>query len=242
MVRINIIYPLVLGSVTGAFQSASFTNSAAPSVASSLGESTPSSVQSAHRRAILSGYTPNNLKKRSNTVLFAKKKRGAAAVKGGKVQVKILKHVEGTGRVGDVVSVSPAFWENKLKKTGSAIMITDEEVLTQKKEAAAVAEEALDHANHVKEKIEGMGAIAFAKKAGPDGHLFGGINKKSILLMLQSNFPNGALSGKAYKVLDVKDESGSSLNHDIKEVGEYQADISLHPKVDVRVKIIVTFE
>ena len=223
--------------VAGAFQAASFVNSAAPSVASSVGDSAPSSVHAAHRQAVLSGYY-----QKSHTVLFAKKKRGAAAVKGGKVQVKMLKFVEGTGRVGDIVSVSPAFWENKLKKTGSAVMITDEEVIEEKKEAATVAQESLDHANHLKDKIEEMGAIIMSKKAGPDGHLFGGINKKNILSELQSKFPKGALDGKAYKVLDIRDQSGAVVDHDIKELGDYDVDVSLHADVHAKLKLSVSSE
>ena len=155
---------LSFGTGASAFTAASFVSSAAPSMVLVEEASAPSSIYAARHHAILHGYQP------SGTALNARKKRGAAAVKGGKVQVKMLKYVEGTGRVGEVVSVSPAYWENKLKKTKSAVMITDDEVQAEKVEEDAARRASLEKANELKSKISEM-EIIISKKSGPNGKL-----------------------------------------------------------------------
>jgi len=235
---ILIILVISLSYVTSAFHSASFVKAAEPTiVTASEPSSTPSRIYSARNLAIVSGY------RKSETSLHAKKsKRGAAVKKGGKVQVKMLKFVEGTGRVGDIVTVSPAYWENKLKKTKSAVMITDDEVAEEKKEANAAAKQNLDTAKKIKEKITNIGSIDMFKKAGPDGHLFGGINKKALLSEVQKKLPKGSLEGKIFKVLSVKDDSDSLVSHDIKNVGVYKIKLNLHTDVQVDVTINVQAE
>ena len=56
---------------------------------------------------------------------------------------------------------------------------------------------------------------------------------------MQNKLPKGALKGKVYKVLELKDESGAKLDHDIKEIGNYEAKINLHPQVQTQLKISV---
>ena len=132
--------------------------------------------------------------------------------------------------------------ENKLKKTKSAVMITDDEVAEEKKEANAAAKQNLDTAKKIKEKITNIGSIDMFKKAGPDGHLFGGINKKALLSEVQKKLPKGSLEGKIFKVLSVKDDSDSLVSHDIKNVGVYKIKLNLHTDVQVDVTINVQAE
>uniref|UniRef100_A0A7S1ZP95 50S ribosomal protein L9, chloroplastic n=1 Tax=Trieres chinensis TaxID=1514140 RepID=A0A7S1ZP95_TRICV len=168
----------------------------------------------------------------SLTVLSAKKNRRGATGggKGGKVQVKLLKYVEGTGSIGDVVLVAPAFYENKLKKTKSAVPISNEGVAAERAEDEMKRKEANEAAKQMKEKIEGS-RIEFSMKAGPDGHLFGGVNYKSIMSELSKQFPKGAL-GKGVKIKSLKSDDGAEVPHDIKELGEYKASVSLLGDID----------
>lgn len=235
-IRISLLIASMCGALA-AFQSASFVQPAVPSIVES-NTPAPTSVGRARHTAIVTGYG----RTQANTgVLFAKKK-GAAVKKGGKVQVKMLKFVEGTGRIGDVVTVSSAFWMNKLKKTNSAVMITDSEADAEKKASDTKAKEAIDLANDLKAKIEDIGTLSISKKAGPDGQLFGGVGKKAVLQSLATKFPKGCLAGKAVKVANVKDQDGSVLKHDIKEIGEYDITLALHAKVKVDFKVDITSE
>lgn len=164
---------------------------------------------------------------------------GASSSKGGKVQVKLLKYVEGTGSIGDIVLVAPAFFENKLKRTKSAILISDEEVQTEKlnleRSKKEQMQQALDMQCKIKETI-----INFSKKAGPEGHLFGGVGRKDILEELRRKFPLGTLEGKHIKVISLKRLDGEEIKADIKDTGSYLAMVSLLVDVNAEFRVEVT--
>lgn len=172
------------------------------------------------------------------TVLCAKKKKDTTVGKGGKIQVKLLKHIAGTGQAGDVINVAPAFFRNKLEKSGSAIRISEEEVEQETAEKKQKDAEERASANDMKEKIESM-TLNLMRKAGPEGHLFGGIGYKIILGELKNEFPKGALDAKYIKITQVKGEDGKVLKHDIKDIGEYEATISLLKGISANFKVSV---
>uniref|UniRef100_A0A7S4IWM6 Large ribosomal subunit protein bL9 C-terminal domain-containing protein n=1 Tax=Odontella aurita TaxID=265563 RepID=A0A7S4IWM6_9STRA len=133
--------------------------------------------------------------------------------------------------------VAPAFFENKLRKTQSAVVVTDEEVKKEREEQAKDAKETLDAATEMMGKIEGL-TLTFPMKAGPNGHLFGGVNYKAILKELIKQFPKGAL-GKGVKIETVQDEEGKAIPHDIKEVGDFKATVSLMKDVSADIALSV---
>ena len=175
----------------------------------------------------------------ADTKLFAKKKTVAAAPK--KVQVKLLKHIAGTGQAGDVIMVTPAFFNNKLRPTKSAEIISDEEVKKQKFEADA-RQSALDAAaNEVVKSLEDF-VLSIPRKCGPDGQLFGGIGPKVIMEELSKKIPTELWSDKHVRVATVVDEEGNALKGDIKHVGMFSATISLTKDVVGKVAISVVEE
>lgn len=225
---------------------ASFVAPGSPSIVSNLFTPAPSPSILSRQKAISTCYGNciSLTRSSSTTPLFAKKSRaggakGAPVLKNGKLQVKLLKYVPGTGNIGDVILVAPAFFENKLKKTNSAKIVTDEEVANEKEKLDANQKQREAAAAEMQEKLNEM-KVVFEKKAGPEGHLFGGIKAKDILNELKTKFPKGsAIEGKAVKVLKMKDEEGNIVNHDIKEVGDYTVTISLMADVRADVSISV---
>jgi len=171
--------------------------------------------------------------------LFAKKKQ--AIGKGGKLQVKLLKYVEGTGKIGDVVMVAPAFFENKLKREKAAVLISDEEIAAQKEEDESQLKEKIQAAKDVQEKLKDF-TLVIPHKAGPSGHLFGGISNKLILDELKKNFPAGALEGKQVKITSVEGEDGKKMKHDIKDLGDFTVNISLFKDIDANLIVSVIEE
>ena len=155
---------------------------------------------------------------------LSKKKAAPASVK--KIQVKMLKYVEGTGHVGEIVMVTPAFFQNKLRPSSSAVMITDEEVTRAKLETAALEKETRVKAEALKERITDL-SISIRRKAGPDGHLFGGIGPKCIMEELEKTINDDFLKQKSVKIMSVTNEVGSALDGDIKHTGVYKASLSL---------------
>jgi len=212
----------------------------------------PTSLQA--KRIIISGYGLNNnpsvtIPRKVNTAkpklsgpaLLAKRGKVGGVIKGGKVQVKLLKYVEGTGKIGDIVQVAPAFFENKLKRTNSAVLISDEEVEQQNAERSAADKLKQAIALDMKSKIDDI-ELQLAKKAGPEGHLFGGVGKKDILKELKDRFPVGALDGKQIKIISVHDEDGNEVKGDIKVLGTFSTTIELLKDITAKFSIVVNSE
>jgi len=236
---------LVAAAATSSFVKSSFVPPAAPTVASGPYRYPAAAAAAAARvrpasggSAVVGDFTAATT---TSTMLFGKKKKAPPKGKGGKIQVKLLKYVDGTGKVGDVIMVAPAFFENSLKKTGSAVRVTDEEVVTETAEKQKKDREALKGALDLQEKVADV-RLVFPMKAGPEGHLFGGIKFKAILSELGKQFPKGALS-KTVKIESVK-KSGEGgdvvISHDIKELGEYTATLSLLKDINAEFAISVT--
>jgi ribosomal protein L9 len=127
------------------------------------------------------------------------------------VQVKLLKHVAGTGQAGDVVLVNPAYFNNKLRPQQAAKIVSKEEVEAQVAETiakiASTREQALAwkevlHSSSDTDDMDSTHSLQSASyvlhlsdnKTGPDGHkLFGGIGVKKLyqelMTDLESKFP-----------------------------------------------------
>jgi large subunit ribosomal protein L9 len=138
----------------------------------------------------------------------------------------MLKYVEGTGHVGEIVMVTPAFFQNKLRPSAAAVMITDEEVAKAKLEAEALEKETRVKAEALKERIADL-SIVIRRKSGPDGHLFGGIGPKCLMEELHKSINDDFLNQKSVKILSITNVDGSELDGDIKHTGVYKASLSL---------------
>ena len=114
-------------SIVHAQSSAAFVNTASSTQSvKKIQKPTPSMGSFAQVR-VVQGASPTF--KRDGLPLYAKKKKKDTTVgKSGKIQVKLLKYVAGTGSAGEVIMVAPAFFANKLQKTGSAVRISDDDV------------------------------------------------------------------------------------------------------------------
>lgn len=207
-----LVSSVVAGSKTN---KASFVPPASPRLSSSR----------APTEAVATGYGLYKNGAISDTKLFAKKKKAAAAAP-KKIQVKLLKHIAGTGQAGDVIMVTPPFFNNKLRPTKSAELITDEAVETEQAEKKAHDGEVNAAAKEIQTELEGF-TLQIAKKAGPDGQLFGGIGPKILMEELNKQLPKDLWSEKGVKITAVKDEDGKKMKGDIKHTGTFTVDVSL---------------
>lgn len=173
----------------------------------------------------------------SATQLASKKKSAA----GAKIQVKMLKYVAGTGIVGQVIQVTPAFYHNKLLPTKSAELISNEEMKLEQAQVAAEEKETREKANELKEKLSGI-TLQIKRTAGPDGHLFGGIGPKAIVDELKMMIVDDFLDQKGVKVMAITDEDGSKLRGDIKHTGKFSAGISLTKDISAKIEVVVAPE
>lgn len=172
------------------------------------------------------------------TALSAKKKAGAAAPK--KVQVKLLKHIAGTGQAGQVIQVTPAFFNNKLRPTKSAVLISDDEVAEEQAQARQDEQERVAQATAIRDALSER-KLELQRKAGPDGQLFGGIGPKNIMEELKSMLGDeGELIGaKGVKITSLLDGNGKKMRGDIKHTGEFVAMLSLTKDITAKVEIVV---
>lgn len=153
----------------------------------------------------------------------------------------MLKYVEGTGHVGEIVMVTPAFFQNKLRPTASAVIISDEEVMKAKAEQAAQEQETRAKAESLKEQLTGL-SISILRKAGPEGHLFGGIGPKCIMEELGNRIQDDFLKNKNVKILSIADDNGDILRGDVKHTGTYHVSMSLTNDISASFDMIVAPE
>lgn len=155
----------------------------------------------------------------------------------------MLKYVAGTGNVGDVVNVTPAFFNNKLRPQKAAEKVTDEEVAKEEAENAAQTSARNAAAESLKEQLESdKFELCMKRKAGPDGQLFGGIGVKTLMDGLRTQLPNSLWDAKGVKITGMTDEDGKKLKHDIKHTGSFGATISLTKEISAEVSIAVEAE
>jgi large subunit ribosomal protein L9 len=225
-------------SQSNSYTSSAFVPPASPATTtSSHQQKAIPSTQTFTQTRVIQGVSPG----RNGLPLFAKQKKDSTTGKGGKIQVKLTKHIAGTGQAGDVIMVAPAFFQNSLLKSGSAVRISNDEVEKASAEKAQLDKDSSLAANDMKAKLDDR-TLSLSKKAGPDGQLFGGIGFKCIMEELKKEFPAGCLDAKYIKITSFKDDDGKVLKHDIKSVGDYTATISLLKGVSADFKIEVTGE
>lgn len=173
------------------------------------------------------------------------KKKGASA--GGsttstkKIQVKLLKHIAGTGQAGEVVTVTPAFFQNKLRASKAAVMISDEEVAKEKEKADALEKQINDKALELQERLKDL-TLVMKRKAGPGGQLFGGIHAKNIVEELRKYLNDDFVEGKGVTLKAITDAEGNNMKTDIKNIGEYRVNIALTKSVKASFVLSVTSE
>jgi hypothetical protein len=135
--------------------------------------------------AVSTGY---GLCSTDTTTLFAKKKAVAAAPK--KIQVKLLKHIAGTGQAGEVILVTPAFFNNKLRPTKSAEIISDEQVEKERAESKARQAALNAAANEIVGTPCRILFCRFDEKAARTDNSSEGIGPKVVMEELSKQLPN----------------------------------------------------
>mmetsp|Transcript_38382 Transcript_38382/g.69171 ORF Transcript_38382/g.69171 Transcript_38382/m.69171 type:complete len:283 (+) Transcript_38382:159-1007(+) len=251
------------------YAKASFVPPAAPTLVSPLkpiksSAGWPSAVNHPSRgqQQIVNGYGTYRAVSTS-TSLFAKKKKGGDPVaKKAKIQVKLLETVPNIGQNGDIIFVSSAVFQNQLKLSNKARLVSAEEMIKLEQEKEEQEQEMKEMAIKTKSlldeaMLENLGgedqcedngdicgvALSMKRKAGPEGNLFGGVNPKMVMEALKEKYPEGSWDGKQVKLAEVKDVEGKDVKKkDIKHIGEYTLSVSLGSGVDVTFILSISAE
>jgi large subunit ribosomal protein L9 len=145
--------------------------------------------------------------------------------------ILLREDVEALGGRGEIVKVRAGYARNYLLPQGLATLATKGNVKQIEQEREALLKKAAVEKATAEAQKEQMGAIelAFERKAGEGGTLFGSVTSMDIAHALQQ---------KGYEV----DRRKIALRDPIKETGEYVVKVKLHREVALEVPVTVTAE
>lgn len=145
--------------------------------------------------------------------------------------ILLREDVDALGGRGEIVKVKAGYARNYLLPQGLATLATKGNVKQIEQERSALLKRASEERATAELQKEQMGVIelAFERKAGEGGTLFGSVTSMDIAEALQA---------KGYEI----DRRKIVLREAIKETGEYTVNVKLHREVVLQVPIKVTDE
>jgi large subunit ribosomal protein L9 len=145
--------------------------------------------------------------------------------------ILLREDIETLGGRGEIVKVKAGYARNYLLPKGLATLATKGNVKQIEQERAALLKKAAVERATAEGQKEQMGSIslAFERKAGEGGTLFGSVTSMDIAQALQE---------KGYEI----DRRRISLRDAIKETGEYTVKVKLHREVTLDVPVTVSAE
>ena len=147
------------------------------------------------------------------------------------MEVILLEDIRKVGRKGDTVTLKDGYARNLISKKQAAELNakTLNDIKLQKKHDEKVAEQKLQDAVTLKDRLAGM-VIRVSVKVGKDGKLFGSVSSKEI-----------ADAFKKQLGIDI-DKKKIVLPEPIKELGKKELPIKLHPEVSATLSVEVVGE
>ena len=148
------------------------------------------------------------------------------------MKVILNKDVKGTGKAGDVVTVSDGYARNMLIPRGLATEATQSNIRQLEKQKAIAAEKKAEEKAAAQELAEKLNkaSIKMKIKAGEGGRIFGSIKSKDIADAI--NMQLG---------MDI-DRKKVKLDAPIKQVGQTDVDMRLYQDVNAKIKVIIEAE
>lgn len=144
------------------------------------------------------------------------------------MKVILTADVKGQGKKGELVNVSDGYARNFLFPKNLAIEADSAAMSELKNREAAAAhhkKEEIDAAKALAQKLEGEKVVIHAK-AGAQGKLFGAVTSKEIATEVNKKFGT-AIDKKKLSVADIKN------------FGEYTAEIKLYVGISAKITVVV---
>ena len=136
------------------------------------------------------------------------------------MDVILLENIQNLGNLGDLVSVKPGYARNFLIPYGKAVWATDNariKVDERRAQLAELEEARLDVARAKSERLPAE--LTVARKASEDGKLYGSVSATDIAEILHGQ-------GIAVNRTEISLPQGP-----LKEIGEVDLDVLLHPEI-----------
>lgn len=149
------------------------------------------------------------------------------------MQVILLDKIAHLGKVGDQVNVKSGFARNYLIPQGKAVMATKaniEHFEARRAELEEKAAQALAAAADRATRLEALGSVTIAAKAGDEGRLFGSIGTRDIA---------EAITAKGVEVAKSEVRLPNGL---IRTLGEHQVTFQFHGEVFSHLNVVIITE
>ena len=146
-------------------------------------------------------------------------------------KILLREDIENLGGRGEVVKVKAGYARNFLLPKGIATLATKGNVKQIDRERETLLKKAATERSTAEAQAAQMGniSLAFERKAGEGGTLFGSVTSMDIAEALQA---------KGYEI----DRRKIVLKDTIKETGEYTVNLKLHREVSMQIPVTVTAE
>ncbi|MCM0084276.1 50S ribosomal protein L9 [Geomonas sp. Red32] len=145
------------------------------------------------------------------------------------MKVILKENVENLGHIGDIVKVAPGYARNYLLPKGFAIEATEKNAKAlehAKRQLEYKKNRVLEAAKQLSAKIEGL-SLSIAHQAGADDKLFGAVTNMELAELLKA------------QGLEI-DRKKIVLDEPIKHLGDFTAQVKIHPEVSATLKISIT--
>ncbi len=145
------------------------------------------------------------------------------------MKVILLADVKGKGKKGELCNVSDGYARNFLFPKNLAVEADNaamSELKSKTESAAHHKQEEIDRATETANKLNGK-SVTLTAKAGSAGRLFGSITSKEI-------------AAEVEKQLGIKIDRKKMTVADIKNFGEYKAEIKLYNGISAAITVKVT--
>ena len=149
------------------------------------------------------------------------------------MQVILLDKIAHLGKVGDQVNVKSGFARNYLITQGKAVMATKaniEHFEARRAELEEKAAQALAAAVDRAARLEALGSVTIASKAGDEGRLFGSIGTRDIA---------DAITAKGVEVAKSEVRLPNGL---IRTLGEHEVTFQFHGEVFSHLNVVIVAE
>ena len=146
------------------------------------------------------------------------------------MNIILLDRVANLGNLGDQVSVKAGFARNFLLPQGKAVVATADNVKlfeARRAELEAQVSATLAAATARKEALEAAEAVTIAAQAGDEGRLFGSIGTRDIAEAFTA-------AGLELAKSEVRLSEGT-----LRQTGEFEVAVQLHPEVKATVKVSI---
>lgn len=148
------------------------------------------------------------------------------------MQVILLEEVQNLGNLGDQVKVKSGYARNYLIPYGRAVIANKENRAAfeaRQAELEQVHAEALAKARERADRIGGA-SVQLVRKVGEEGKLFGSVSTRDIVEAMQA-------AGYDLQKSEIHLAAGP-----LKDVGDHEIAVTLHPEVDIKITVSIAGE